>query len=100
MSYLQVKDRLKMHKEREDERLAGAANKASAEEEFDARVRESEVSACAHLHHAALTSHCTEPSPNFFEFVGQGHADGYVCIYLQRMHCHKNTLHEWRHCPR
>lgn len=41
---LQVKDRLKMHKDREEERLSGAANRPSAEEEFESRVQESEVS--------------------------------------------------------
>lgn len=39
----QVKDRLKMHKDREEERLSGAANKLSAEDEYESRVRESEV---------------------------------------------------------
>ncbi|CAM9459329.1 unnamed protein product [Laminaria digitata] len=38
----QVKDRLKMHKQLEEDRISGAANKPSAEDEFDSRVRESE----------------------------------------------------------
>ena len=32
-----------MHKQREEDRISGAANKPSAEDEFDSRVRESEV---------------------------------------------------------
>ena len=40
---LQVKDRLKMHKKLEEDRISGALNKPSAEDEFDSRVRESEV---------------------------------------------------------
>ena len=40
----QVKDRLKMHKQREEDRISGALKKPSAEDEFDSRVRESEVS--------------------------------------------------------
>lgn len=39
----QVKDRLKMHKQREEDRISGALRKPSAEDEFDSRVRESEV---------------------------------------------------------
>lgn len=38
-----MKDRLKMHKQREEDRISGAAAKPSAEDEFDSRVRESEV---------------------------------------------------------
>ncbi|CAM9293484.1 unnamed protein product [Hapterophycus canaliculatus] len=38
----QVKDRLKMHKQREEDRISGALRKPSAEDEFDSRVRESE----------------------------------------------------------
>lgn len=32
-----------MHKQLEEDRISGAANKPSAEDEFDSRVRESEV---------------------------------------------------------
>lgn len=32
-----------MHKQREEDRASGAARKPSAEDEFDSRVRESEV---------------------------------------------------------
>lgn len=45
-----------MHKQREEDRISGAANKPSAEDEFNSRVRESEVRedtrfmiTCAHL---------------------------------------------------
>lgn len=33
-----------MHKQREEDRISGALKKPSAEDEFDSRVRESEVS--------------------------------------------------------
>ncbi len=33
-----------MHKQREEDRISGALRKPSAEDEFDSRVRESEVS--------------------------------------------------------
>ncbi|CAM9658409.1 unnamed protein product, partial [Choristocarpus tenellus] len=38
----QVKDRFKMHKKKEEERLSGASQKLSAIDDFDARVREQE----------------------------------------------------------
>lgn len=44
-----------MHKQLEEDRISGALNKPSAEDEFDSRVRESEVS--KRPARAANTSH-------------------------------------------
>lgn len=76
---VQVKDRLKMHKQLEEDRISGAANKPSAEDEFDSRVRESEVR--TRSARAASTPHSTLDTVTAIVWSKRAREDG---MYLPR----------------